>query len=67
MDFRWAAGIAIWTIMVGPIFSGPAFMPKNKHRPARVVYLGTSKSLHAAGSNSPIRPQSAVTTARHGR
>ncbi|HZU37206.1 MAG TPA: hypothetical protein VFA18_14890 [Gemmataceae bacterium] len=48
MDFRWAAGIAIWTILSGPIFSGPAFMPKSKHRPARVVYLGSSSEAKTA-------------------
>jgi hypothetical protein len=34
MDFRWVMGITLWTLLSGPIFSGPRTLPPGKDRTA---------------------------------
>jgi hypothetical protein len=36
MEFRWVAGIALWTLMVGPIFDLSSSHPLMETRPARL-------------------------------
>lgn len=36
MQFRWVIGIALWTILSGPVFAPPQSGPRVKSQPAAV-------------------------------
>jgi hypothetical protein len=43
MEFRWVAGIALWTFLSGPIFSGPIVQSAPKQPPAKTAPANPQK------------------------
>ena len=53
MDFRWIAGITLWTLLIGPIVGGPAgSAPKSS---ATTSMSAKQKSLILSFDQTPAR------------
>lgn len=54
MDFRWAAGIALWTVLSGPLFVGvQQFVPR-----APASRIDSSRTTWAKSVKAPGYPTS---------
>jgi hypothetical protein len=54
MQFRWAAGIALWTFISGPVFGPPTANPQSSRKPGTVA---STKKWRADSAHANARPQ----------
>jgi hypothetical protein len=55
MSFRWVMGITLWTLISGPIFSGPREMPATNGRTAAMSPTPKSSTRPVPQADVPPR------------